>query len=85
MPEMYTTGATSGAGVAYPSGAPELTPDFIFIGVLVTLALVFHVCLCNILFQYCIVKVIVLFILSDEKGSYSIIYVYFKISYSVMY
>ena len=24
----YTTGATSGAGIAYPSGAPEFTPGF---------------------------------------------------------
>ena len=35
---ILTTGATSGAEVAYPSGAPELNPGFIFIGVRVTLA-----------------------------------------------
>jgi len=27
-PMVNTTGVTSGSGSAYPSGAPELTPDF---------------------------------------------------------
>ena len=35
------TGATSGAGTAYPSGAPEFTP--VFSGILVTRSLVFCV------------------------------------------
>ena len=26
--KVYTTGATSGAGTAYPSGAPEFNPGF---------------------------------------------------------
>jgi hypothetical protein len=37
-----TTGATSGAGTAYPSGAPEFTP--VFSGVRVTRSLVSCVC-----------------------------------------
>ena len=36
------TGATTGAGTAYHSGAPELTP--VFIGVRITRSLVLYVC-----------------------------------------
>ena len=37
-----TTGVTSGAGIAYPSGAPEFTP--VFSGVRVTRSLVLYIC-----------------------------------------
>ena len=43
------TGATSGAGTAYPSGAPEFTPGFS--GIHVTRSLVLYVCFldrCNV-------------------------------------
>jgi len=45
-----TTGVTSGAGTAYPSGAPEFTP--IFSGVPVPLSLVFYVVLGRSLFVH---------------------------------
>jgi len=41
----YTTGATSGAGNAYPSGAPDHTPDLG--GVRVTRSLVLCVVFCR--------------------------------------
>ena len=40
--KIYTTGANSAAGTAYPSGAPEITP--VFCGVRVTRSLVLCVC-----------------------------------------
>ena len=40
--QVNTTGATSGAGTAYPSGALEFTP--VFNGVRVTQSLVLYVC-----------------------------------------
>ena len=43
-----TTGATSGAGTAYHSGAPEFTS--VFSGVRVGRSLVFCVMLCRLLF-----------------------------------
>ena len=43
------TGATCGAGSAYPSGAPEITPSF-FGGVRVVYSLVFYVVPCVLLF-----------------------------------
>ena len=45
----YTTGATSGAGTAYPSEAPEFTP--VFSGVRVTRSLV--LCVCFVDFAIC--------------------------------
>jgi len=54
------SGATSGAGTAYPSGAPEFTP--VFSGVRVTRSLVLCVCfvdrclaLCTFSFGHCVV------------------------------
>ena len=44
------TGATYGAGSAYPSGAPEITPSFG--GVRVVYSLVFYVVSCVLLFVY---------------------------------
>jgi hypothetical protein len=53
-------GSTNGAGTAYPSGAPELTP--IFSGVRVTRSLVLCVCFvdrcltfCTFSFAHCVV------------------------------
>ena len=58
--QINTTGATSGAGTAYPSGAPEFTPSFS--GVRVTRSLVLYVffldrCLsfCTFSFDHCVV------------------------------
>jgi hypothetical protein len=55
-----TTGATSGAWTAYPSGAPEFTP--VFSGVHVTRSLVLYVCFvdrclsfCTFSFGHCVV------------------------------
>ena len=45
-----TSGATSGAGTAYPSGAPEFTPDFF--GVHVALSLVLCVCFVDRYFSF---------------------------------
>jgi hypothetical protein len=45
-----TLGATSGAGTAYPSGAPEFTPDFF--GVHVTRSLVLYVCFVDHYFSF---------------------------------
>ena len=54
------TGATSGAGTVYPSGAPEFTP--FFSGVCVTRSLVLSVCFvdrylsfCTFSFDHCVV------------------------------
>ena len=44
----YMTGVTSGAGTAYPSGAPEFTP--IFGGVCAAWSLVFCVAFCSLSF-----------------------------------
>ena len=56
----WTTGATSGAGTAYPSGTPEFTPGFS--GVRVTWSLVLCVCFvdsclscCPFSFIHCVV------------------------------
>ena len=46
-----TTGATSGAGTAYPSGAPEFTP--VFSGVRVTRSLVLYVCFVDRCLSFC--------------------------------
>jgi len=46
-----TTGATSGAGIAYPSGAHEFIP--VFSGVRVTRSLLFCVIFCRSLFVPC--------------------------------
>jgi hypothetical protein len=46
-----TTGATSGTGTAYPSGAPEFTP--VFSGVRVTRSLVFCVCFVDRCLSFC--------------------------------
>jgi hypothetical protein len=55
-----TTGATNGAGTAYPSEAPEFTP--VFSGVRVTRSLVLYVCFvdrclsfCTFSFGHCVV------------------------------
>ena len=55
-----TTGVTSGAGTAYPSGVPEFTPGFS--GVRVTRSLVLYVCFvdrclsfCSFSFGHCVV------------------------------
>ena len=57
----HTTGRTSGAGTAYPSGAPEFTP--VFSGVRVTRSLVVCVCFedrclsfCTFSFGHCVVS-----------------------------
>jgi hypothetical protein len=42
--KINTTGATSGAGTAYPSGAPEFTPCFSWVRDRVTRSLVLCVC-----------------------------------------
>ena len=47
-----TTGVASGAGTAYPSGAPEFTP--IFNGVRVTQSLVLYVCFVDRCLSFCI-------------------------------
>jgi hypothetical protein len=44
-------GATSGAGTAYPSGAPEFTPGFS--GVRVTRSLVLYVCFVDRCLSFC--------------------------------
>ena len=46
-----TTGATSGAGTAYPSGAPLFTPAFS--GVRVTRSLVLYVCFVDCCLSFC--------------------------------
>ena len=46
-----TTGATSGAGTVYPSGAPEFIPGFS--GVLVTRSLVLCVCFVDRCLSFC--------------------------------
>jgi hypothetical protein len=48
---MSTTGATSGAGTAYPSGALEFTPRFS--GVRVTRSLVLYVCFVDRCLSFC--------------------------------
>ena len=47
-----TMGATSGAGNAYPSGAPEFTPSFS--GVCVTRSLVLCVCFVDRCLSFCL-------------------------------
>jgi hypothetical protein len=49
--ECYTTGATSGAETAYPSGAPEFTP--VVTGVRVTRSLVLYVCFVDRCLSFC--------------------------------
>jgi hypothetical protein len=49
--KINTTGATSGAGTAYPSGAPEFTPCFS--GVRVTRSLVLYVCFVDRCLSFC--------------------------------
>ena len=58
LDKINTMGATSGAGTAYPSGAPEFNPSFS--GVRVTRSLVLSVCfidrclfLCPFSFGHC--------------------------------
>jgi hypothetical protein len=58
--QINTTGATNGAGTAYPFGAPEFTP--VFSGVRVTRSLVLYVCFpdrclsfCAFSFGHCVV------------------------------
>ena len=58
--QINTTGVISGAGTAYPLGAPEFTPGFI--GVRVTRSLVLYVCFvdrclsfCTFSFGHCVV------------------------------
>ena len=53
-------GVTSGAGTAYPSGAPKFTP--VFSGIRVTRSLILYVCVvdrclsvCDISFGHCVV------------------------------
>jgi hypothetical protein len=48
---MNTTGVTSGAGTAYPSGAPEFTP--MFSGFRVTRSLVLYVCFVDRYLSFC--------------------------------
>ena len=57
--KVYFMGATSGTGVAYPSGAPKLT--LVFCRVCVTPALVFSVVLCFMLVFHFILLDMVLF------------------------
>jgi hypothetical protein len=45
------TGATSRAGIAYPSGAPEFTP--VFSGVRVTRSLLFCICFVDRCLSFC--------------------------------
>ena len=60
MLAINTTGVTTGAGIAYPSGAPEFIP--VFSGIRVTRSLVLYVCfvdrclsLCIFSFDHCVV------------------------------
>jgi hypothetical protein len=48
---MIVTSATSGAGTAFPSGAPEFNP--VFSGVRVTRSLVLCVCFVDRWFSFC--------------------------------
>ena len=48
---LILTGATSGAGTAYPSGAPEFTP--VFSGVRVTRSLVLYICFVDRCLSFC--------------------------------
>ena len=49
--QINTTGVISGAGTAYPLGAPEFTPGFI--GVRVTRSLIYCVCLVDRCLFFC--------------------------------
>jgi hypothetical protein len=49
--QQLLTGATSGAGTAYPSGAPEFTP--VFSGVRVTRSLVLYICFVDRCWSFC--------------------------------
>jgi hypothetical protein len=51
--KINTTGVTSGAGIDYPSGAPEFIPGFS--GVHVTRSLVLYVCFVDELFSFNVV------------------------------
>ena len=53
QPHKQIISPTSGAGTAYPSGAPEFTPPSVFSGVHVTRSLVSCVCFVNCYVSFC--------------------------------
>ena len=95
---LYHNKATSGAGTAYPSEAPEIAPDFS--GIRVTRSLVLCVCFvnsclsfCSFYFGHCVVFFFDLLILitplvSSNSSFFSlfIIYIYYwKLVYSFVF
>jgi hypothetical protein len=63
-----TMGVASGAGTAYPSGAPELTP--VFSGVSVTRSLVLNVCFVNRCLSFCTLKIELYFVRQNGQRTY---------------